>query len=136
MSEVAGGAAAQTPTGAAGRGATNVSGEVVEKIAAAAAKSVPGVADLGGDVSRFFNSVLDRVGLDEVGDATRGVSAKVKDGSAVINVVLVIGAGQVVAEVTEAVRVKVVEAVENYGLTVAEVNVTVDDIQMNQPAAG
>jgi uncharacterized alkaline shock family protein YloU len=136
MSEVAGGSAEQAPAGVAGRGATNVSGEVVEKIAAAAAKSVPGVADLGGDVARFFNSVLDRVGLDEVGDATRGVSAKVKDGSAVIDVVLVIAAGQVVAEVTEAVRAKVVEAVQNYGLTVAEVNVTVDDIQMNQPAAG
>ena len=118
------------------RGTTSVDGEVVQKIAAAAARSVPGVADLGGDVARFFNSVLDRVGLDEVGDATRGVSAKVTGTSAVIDVVLVIAADSVVADVTDAVRAKVIEAVENYGLTVTAVNVKVDDIEVGgTPAA-
>ncbi|TDC26536.1 Asp23/Gls24 family envelope stress response protein [Micromonospora sp. 15K316] len=119
----------------AARGATSVSDEVVEKIAGAAARSVPGVADLGGDVARFFNSVLDKVGMDEVGDARRGVSADVKGTSAVINVVLVIDSGQVVADVTKAVRAAVIEAVEKYGLTVTQVNVTVDDIELNQPGA-
>ncbi|RAO09657.1 hypothetical protein MED15_05946 [Micromonospora noduli] len=126
--------AVQPVTGAA-RGVTSVSDEVVEKIAGTAARAVPGVADLGGDVSRFFNSVLDKIGLDEVGDARRGVSADVKGGSAVINVVLVIDAGHVVADVTEAVRAAVIEAVEKYGLTVTQVNVTVDDIELNQPGA-
>jgi uncharacterized alkaline shock family protein YloU len=127
--------AAAAPAAAAPRGATEVSEEVVEKIAGSAARSVPGVADLGGDVSRFFNSVLDRVGLDEVGDAGRGVSAEVKGTSAVINVVLVIAAGHVVGEVTEAVRVKVIEAVEQYGLQVTEVNVNIDDIELKAPPA-
>ena len=81
-----------TPDAVAG-GTTHVSDEVVEKIAVAAARSVPGVADLGGDVARFFNAVLDRVGLDQVGDATRGCSAHVTDGAAVVNLVLVIDAG-------------------------------------------
>jgi len=121
-------------TGAA-RGVTSVSDEVVEKIAGAAARSVPGVADLGGDVARFFNTILDKVGLDEVGDARRGVSADVKGSSAVINVVLVIDSGHVVTDVTEAVRAAVIEAVEKYGLTVTEVNVTVDDIEMDKPGA-
>jgi uncharacterized alkaline shock family protein YloU len=121
------------PDASAARGGTSVSDEVVEKIAAAAARSVTGVADLGGDVARFFNSVLDKVGMDEVGDARRGVSADVKGTSAVINVVLVIDSGQVVADVTEAVRAAVIEAVEKYGLTVTQVNVTVDDIELNQP---
>jgi uncharacterized alkaline shock family protein YloU len=116
----------------AARGGTSVSDEVVEKIAGDAARSVPGVADLGGDVARFFNSVLDKVGLDEVGDARRGVSADVKGTSAVINVVLVIDAGHVVHDVSEAVRAKVIEAVENYGLQVTQVNVTVDDIELKQ----
>ncbi|MEU0552317.1 Asp23/Gls24 family envelope stress response protein [Micromonospora sp. NPDC005979] len=123
------------PTTGAARGVTSVSDEVVEKIAGAAARAVPGVADLGGDVARFFNSVLDKVGLDEVGDARRGVSADVKGTSAVVNVVLVIDAGSVVADVTEAVRAAVIEAVEKYGLSVTQVNVTVDDIEMNQPGA-
>ncbi|MEN3612793.1 Asp23/Gls24 family envelope stress response protein [Plantactinospora sp. ZYX-F-223] len=117
------------------RGGTEVSEEVIEKIAGTAARSVPGVADLGGDVARFFNSVLDKVGLDEVGDAGRGVSAEVKGTSATIKIVLVIEAGHVVQEVTEAVRAKVIEAVEKYGLTVAEVNVKVDDIELNNPPA-
>ncbi|MEV4659877.1 Asp23/Gls24 family envelope stress response protein [Micromonospora sp. NPDC049301] len=122
----------QPATGAV-RGTTSVSDEVVEKIAGAAARSVPGVADLGGDVARFFNSILDKVGLDEAGDARRGVSADVNGTSAVINVVLVIDSGQVVADVTEAVRAAVIEAVEKYGLTVTQVNVTVDDIELNKP---
>ncbi|WP_030488082.1 Asp23/Gls24 family envelope stress response protein [Micromonospora chokoriensis] len=126
--------AVQPATGVA-RGVTAVSDEVVEKIAGAAARSVAGVADLGGDVARFFNGILDKVGLDETGDAGRGISAEVKGSSAVINVVLVIEAGHIVADVTEAVRVAVIEAVEKYGLTVTGVNVTVDDIELNQPEA-
>lgn len=127
-------AAAAVPAAGVSRGATEVSAEVVEKIAGNAARSVPGVADLGGDVARFFNTMLDRVGLDEVGDAGRGVSAKITGTSAVINVVVVIGAGQLVNEVTEAVRVSVIEAVERYGLQVTEVNVRVDDIELGGAA--
>lgn len=113
------------------RGAATVSGEVVEKIAAAAARGVPGVADLGGDVARFFDRVLDRVGLDEVGDAARGVRAQVQGDQVTADVVVVIAAGQVVAEVIKAVQVAVTEALEGYGLTVSAVNVNVDDIHLD-----
>ncbi|WP_305785347.1 Asp23/Gls24 family envelope stress response protein [Symbioplanes lichenis] len=113
------------------RGATKVHPEVVEKIAAAAARSVPGVAELGGDVARFFNAVLDKVGLDEVGDARRGVSAKVQGTDVFITVVLVIAAGEVVSDVTSLVRIRIIEEVENYGLQVAGVDVKVDDIRMD-----
>ncbi|MEV4543917.1 Asp23/Gls24 family envelope stress response protein [Micromonospora echinaurantiaca] len=123
-----------TPDAVAG-GTTSVSDEVVEKIAVAAARSVPGVVELGGDVARFFNSVLDRVGLDKVGDATRGASAHVTNGAAVVNLVIVIEAGRTVPEVTEAVRAKVTEAVEAYGLRADEVNIRVDDVALGEPAA-
>ncbi|MEV6299643.1 Asp23/Gls24 family envelope stress response protein [Actinoplanes sp. NPDC051861] len=109
-------------------GNTTVSSEVVEKIAAAAARGVPGVAELGGDVARFFNSVLDRVGLDEVGDATRGVGAKVKGNDVTVSVVLVLEAGRIVADVTAEVQARVKEALTGYGLNVVAVNVNVDDI--------
>lgn len=135
MSEVTGGTPEQAPAGAVAPGATTVSREVVEKIAGSAARSVPGVADLGGDVARFFNSVFDKVGLDEVGDAGRGISAEVEGTKVVVNIVLVITAGHVVAEVTEAVRAKVAEAVATYGLQATAVNVTVDDIELNGPNA-
>lgn len=115
---------------AAYRGRTHFEREVVEKLAAAAARSVPGVAELGGDVARFVNNVLDRIGLDKVGDATRGVSAKVDGLDVAITVVLVIAAGEVVAEVTAAVRTAVIQAVETYGLHVSNVDVKVDDIRL------
>lgn len=123
-----------TPNAVAG-GSTHVSDEVVEKIAVAAVRAVPGVAELGGDVARFFNAVLDKVGLDQVGDARRGCSAHVTNGAAVVNLVIVIEAGRPVPEVTDAVRVTVTEAVEAYGLRVDEVNIRVDDVAMGAPAA-
>ena len=116
-------------------GTTQVSDEVVEKIAVAATKSVPGVAELGGDVARFFNAVLDKVGLDQVGDARRGCSAHVTNGAAVVNLVIVIEVGSTVPQVTEAVRARVTEAVEAYGLRVDEINIRVDDVALGGPAA-
>ena len=117
------------------RGVNSVSREVVDKIASVAAREVPGVAEMGGDVSRFFNKVFDAVGLDEVGDATRGVHARVKGAAVDITVVIVVEAGRVVGEVAKAVQLKVTEAVQGYGLTVTGVNVKVDDIAMPQEAA-
>ncbi|GAB6899433.1 Asp23/Gls24 family envelope stress response protein [Kineosporia succinea] len=113
-----------------GTGATEVEREVVEKIAAAAARSVPGVSDLGGDIARFFDSVLDRIGLDEVGDATRGVRAEVNGIETTVSVVLVISADGVVPDITTAVRTTVTEALVRYGLKVIAVNIKVDDITM------
>jgi uncharacterized alkaline shock family protein YloU len=115
---------------AAYRGSTKFDREVVEKLASAAARSVPGVAELGGDVARFFNTVLDKVGLDKVGDATRGVSARVDGTDVEITVVLVIAAGEVPTDVTAAVRTRVIEAVEHHGLHVTNVDVKVDDIRL------
>ena len=115
---------------AAYRGDTVFEREVIEKLAAAAARSVPGVAELGGDVARFFNSVLDKVGLDKVGDATRGVTAKVDGIDVDITVVLCLRAGEVVSEVTSEVRGRVIEAVEKYGVHVGNCTVKVDDILM------
>ncbi|MGC4854620.1 Asp23/Gls24 family envelope stress response protein [Micromonospora sp. DT4] len=121
------------PVPAVAGGTTKVSDEVIEKIAVAAARAVPGVAELGGDVARFFNTVLDRVGLDQVGDARRGCSAHVTGDAAVVNLVLVIQAGQPVPQITSEVRAKVTEAVEAYGLRVDEVNIRVDDVAMGDP---
>ncbi|SDT81165.1 Asp23/Gls24 family envelope stress response protein [Actinoplanes derwentensis] len=115
---------------AAFRGQTKFEREVVEKIASAAARSVPGVTELGGDVARFFNSVLDKIGLDKVGDATRGVWAKVDGTDVEVTVILVISAGEVVADVTAEVRTSVIKAIESYGLHVIECTVKVDDIKL------
>jgi uncharacterized alkaline shock family protein YloU len=95
---------------AAYRGETKFESEVVEKIASSAARSVPGVV--------------------EVGDSTRGVWAKVDGTDVEITVILVISAGEVVADVTAKVRTAVIEAVEHYGLHVSDCTVKVDDIRL------
>jgi uncharacterized alkaline shock family protein YloU len=117
---------------AAERGVTKIADEVVEKIAGIAARDVPGVYDLGGDVARFFASVKERIGLGEADDdADRGMSVRLEGRSAVVNITLVIEYGYVVHSVTEKVRAKVISAIENLlGLDVTEVNILVDDVHV------
>ncbi|HZN17250.1 MAG TPA: Asp23/Gls24 family envelope stress response protein [Micromonosporaceae bacterium] len=118
---------------AAERGRTTIANEVVEKIAGIAAREVPGVYDLGGDVARVFAAVRERIGLGEADDATdRGISVRLEGGTAGIDITLVIEYGFVVHSVTEKVRAKVISSVENLlGLEVTEVNIVVDDVHVD-----
>src|SRR5947209_17218356 len=83
----------------AARGRTTIANEVVEKIAGIAAREVPGVYDLGGDVARVFSAVRERVGLGDT-DADQGVSVRLEGSKAAVKVVLVIEYGFVVYSVT------------------------------------
>ncbi|MGY0233487.1 Asp23/Gls24 family envelope stress response protein [Longispora urticae] len=114
----------------ASRGVTRVADEVVEKVAAIAAREVEGVHDLGGDVSRMFQSVRERIGLGTTdASATRGVSVELTGGQAEVRLTLVVEYGHVVLTVCDAVRANVIEAVERMlGVAVTEVNILVDDI--------
>lgn len=114
------------------RGRTTIANEVVEKIAGIAAREVPGVYDLGGDVARVFAAVKERIGLGEAEDATdRGVSVRLEGATAAIDITIVIEFGFVVFSVTEKVRAKVISSVENLlGLEVTEVNIVVDDVHV------
>lgn len=112
------------------RGTTTIAHEVVEKIAGIAARQVPGVYDLGGDVARVFASVKERIGLGE-SEADQGVSVRLEGRDAIINITIVIEFGFVVYSVTEKVREKVISSVENLlGLEVTEVNIVVDDVHI------
>jgi uncharacterized alkaline shock family protein YloU len=118
---------------AAERGTTTIADEVVEKVAGIAAREVPGVYDLGGDVARVFASVRDRIGLGD-GDgeqANRGVSVRLEGRNATVRVTLVIEYGFVVYSVAEKVRAKVISSVENLlGLEVTAVDIVVDDVHV------
>ncbi|NUT31638.1 MAG: Asp23/Gls24 family envelope stress response protein [Hamadaea sp.] len=115
---------------AADRGSTRIRHEVVEKIAGIAAREVPGVYDLGGDVARVFSAVKERIGLGEA-DADQGVKVTLEGRTAQIEVVIVIEFGYVVHSVTDTVRVKVINSVENLlGLEVLGVDVVVDDVHV------
>lgn len=116
---------------AAERGTTTIANEVVEKIAGIAAREVPGVYDLGGDVARVFAAVKERVGLGDA-DADQGVSVRLDGKTAAVKVVIVIEYGFVVYSVTEKVRAKVISAVENLlGLEVTAVDIVVDDVHVD-----
>ncbi|MEV6931997.1 Asp23/Gls24 family envelope stress response protein [Dactylosporangium sp. NPDC051485] len=122
---------------AAERGTTTIADEVVEKVAAIAAREVPGVYDLGGDVARVFAAVRDRIGLgDSDGESSnRGVSVRLEGRDATIRVTLVIEYGYVVYSVAEKVRTKVIGSVENLlGLEVTAVDIVVDDVHVDEKA--
>jgi uncharacterized alkaline shock family protein YloU len=114
----------------ASRGRTTIANEVVEKIAGIAAREVPGVYDLGGDVARVFSAVKERLKLGEE-SAAQGVTVKLDGKTAEIEVVIVIEFGFQVFSVTEKVREKVISSVENLlGLEVLAVDVNVDDVHV------
>jgi uncharacterized alkaline shock family protein YloU len=118
---------------AAERGTTIIANEVVEKITGIAAREVPGVYDLGGDVARVFAAVKERIGLGDADeDSDRGVSVRLDGRTAAIRIVLVIEYGFVVYSVTEKVRTKVINSVENLlGLDVTAVDIVVDDVHVD-----
>jgi uncharacterized alkaline shock family protein YloU len=115
------------------RGRTTIADEVVEKIAGIAAREVPGVYDLGGDVARVFSAVKERLHLGDEKSDNKGVSVKLNGRTAEIEIVIVIEYGFQVFSVTEKVREKVISSVENLlGLEVTNVDVNVDDIHVEE----
>ncbi|WP_169950020.1 Asp23/Gls24 family envelope stress response protein [Microbispora sp. H11081] len=112
------------------KGRIRVADEVVEKVAALAALEIPGVADLGGDLERAFESVRDRIGVGTK-RATQGVRATIKDQQVSVDVTIVIVYGHVVMDVATEVKVNVARSVSRMlGMLVVEVNVTVDDVRL------
>ncbi|WP_170323107.1 Asp23/Gls24 family envelope stress response protein [Acrocarpospora macrocephala] len=112
------------------KGKITVADEVVEKVTALAALQVPGVADLGGDFERAFESVRDRIGFGSK-RANQGVKAEIQDGLVAIDVTIVIVYGHVVMEVAAEVQSNVATSVaQMLGMEVVEVNVTVDDVRL------
>jgi uncharacterized alkaline shock family protein YloU len=115
----------------ADRGTTRIEDEVVEKIAGIAAREVPGVHDLGGDTTRFFAAVRERVGLGDGDQGNRGISVRLDADQARIGVTLVVEYGVRVNPVTAAVRGGVIKAVEEMlDLKVSEVDIVVDDVHV------
>jgi uncharacterized alkaline shock family protein YloU len=111
------------------KGRIKIADEVVEKVAALAALEVPGVADLGGDIERAIESVRERIGIGaKRGD--QGVKADVNNNEVSVDVTVMVEYGHVVMDVARQVQVNVARKTNRMlGLTVLEVNVTVDDVR-------
>ncbi|WP_190133113.1 Asp23/Gls24 family envelope stress response protein [Streptomyces mashuensis] len=121
--------AAKEPVPAAERGRTTIADGVVEKIAAMAARDVVGVHAMGSGLSRTFGAVRDRVPGGK--SVTRGVKAEVGEVQTALDLEIVVEYGVAIPDVTRAVRVNVITAVERMaGLEVVEVNIAVGDVKL------
>jgi uncharacterized alkaline shock family protein YloU len=117
-------------TAAVVKGRIKVADEVVEKVAALAALEVSGVADMGGDIERAFESVRDRIGIGSR-RGNQGTRAQIQDRQVAVEVTIVVEYGHVVMEVANEVKTNVARSVSRMlGLRVVEVNVTVDDVRL------
>ena len=109
------------------RGQTTIADAVVTKVASEAAREIRGVHELGGGLTRAVGSVTQRVGVGD--ERTQGVSVEVGEREAAVDLTLVIDYGESIPRVSQAVRDNVIKRIEGItGLTVTEVNLTVNDL--------
>lgn len=112
------------------QGRTTIADNVVQKIAGIAARNVSGVYELGGGGARALGALRERIpgGSQSAG---QGVSVEVGDREAAVDLDLVVEYGVSIADLAASIRRNVITAVERMtGLSVTEVNVTVNDIHL------
>jgi uncharacterized alkaline shock family protein YloU len=109
------------------RGATRIADSVVIKVAGVAAHEVPGVYALGGGAARAMGTMTQRVGF--TARAAQGVSVEVGEREAAVDLTIVLDYGESIPRVAQEVRENVIRRIEGIiGLSVTEVNITVDDL--------
>lgn len=114
------------------RGRTTIADAVVQKIAGIATREVAGVYDLGTGGTRAIGAVRERITSSRGPNVAQGVSVEVGETQAAVDVDIVCDYGVSIAELAAAVRRNVTEAIERMtGLEVAEVNIAVDDIHLD-----
>ncbi|MFD0737552.1 Asp23/Gls24 family envelope stress response protein [Planotetraspora mira] len=117
------------------RGRTTIAAEAVTKIAGVAAREIPGVHDFGTGTARAFGALKGRLGVDD--SVTRGIAVEVGERQAAADIALVVDYGVAIPDLAMAVRLNVINAVENMcGLEVTEVNIAVDDVHLPQEDGG
>ena len=109
------------------RGSTTIADAVVTKVASIATREVGGVYELGGGAARAVGSVVQRVGIGD--PRTQGVSVEVGEKEAAVDLTIVVEYGESIPNLSQQIRENVTRRIEGItGLTVTEVNVTVNDL--------
>ena len=109
-------------------GRTAIGEQAVAKVAAIAARAVPGVFALGNPAGRALGAVRDAVGGSS---ATQGVHVEVGEREVAVDISLIAVYGNALTTVANNVRAAVYGAVEQLvGLRVVEVNVDITDVQL------
>lgn len=120
--------AGMVPVTASATGKTTISETAVGKVAALAARKVPGVYALGSGTGRALGALRDVVGA---GDLAQGVHVEVGEVQAAVDVNLVAEYGYPLTAVADQVRAAVYAAIsELVGLQVIEVNVEINDVHV------
>ncbi|MBG6225039.1 putative alkaline shock family protein YloU [Arthrobacter sp. CAN_A2] len=113
-------------------GRTVIGDAAAAKIAAIAARAVPGVHALGPGSGRALGAIRDAVGAN---DLSHGVKVEVGQTQLAVDVSLVASYGFALNALADAVRAAVYEALtELVGLEVIEVNVEILDVHLPAPA--
>lgn len=112
-------------------GRTVIGDPAAVKIAAIAARSVPGVHSLGAGAGRALGAIRDAVGAN---DPSQGVKVEVGQTQLAVDVSLVAEYGFALNALADAVRAAVFGALTDLvGLEVIEVNVEVLDVHLPTP---
>ncbi|MBP2218367.1 Asp23/Gls24 family envelope stress response protein [Arthrobacter sp. CAN_C5] len=109
-------------------GRTTIADPAVAKVAAIAARKVPGVYSLGTGTGRALGAIRDAVGGS---DLSQGVQVEVGETQVAVDIVLVAEYGHPLTGVADQVRAAVYHGVQELaGLQVIEVNVEITDVHV------
>lgn len=112
-------------------GTTTIADTVVSKIAGLAAREVNGVYALGGGAARVVGQLRERIPGASV-DHAQGVSVEVGEKQAAVDIDMVADYGVSIVDLASGIRRNVIAAIERMtGLQVAEVNITVHDVHVD-----
>jgi uncharacterized alkaline shock family protein YloU len=114
------------------RGKTIIADSVVAKIAGIATREIPGVHAMGSGAARVIGTIRDRIPVGGAAKGvTQGVSVEVGERQAAVDLDIVVEYGVPIVDVSASVRDNVSSRLERLtGLEVTEVNVTVDDVYL------
>ena len=114
-------------------GKISVADGVVQKIAGVAAREISGVHAMGASSSRAFGAIRERIPGSSGPNIAQGVGVEVGETQAAIDLDIVVEYGVSIADLGRSIQRNVKQAVERMtGLEVVEVNVSVDDVYIEQ----
>ncbi len=116
-------------------GKTSIASSVVAKIAGIATREISGVHNMGTGASRAVGAIKEKIGGSPKSTVAQGVSVEVGERQAAVDLDIVVEYGVSIVDITRAVRENVMQRIQRMtGLEVTEVNVTVDDIYLEDEA--
>jgi uncharacterized alkaline shock family protein YloU len=112
-------------------GKISVAEGVVQKIAGMACREVSGVHAMGTGGTRAFGAIRERIPGSSGPNVAQGVGVEVGETEAAIDLDIVVEYGVSIADLGRSIQRNVKTAIERMtGLTVVEVNVSVNDIHL------